>query len=269
MDPELYQNDRYNAILTMLNRLKKIRVQDFTHRLGVSEVTIRKDLSFLEERGKLIRVHGAAVLAEDQGRLRTIAIRQSEHEAEKRSIARKARELLRPGETVFIDAGSTCAALAREIRDMELRVITNSLDAILELVDSTGISLFCTGGSFRPDACSFIGPGALETIRGFQIATCFMGTTGFSADGVFSSQNVIESQLKSEVIRSSKRAVLLVDHSKYGSTAFSVFARAEDIDVLITDEGLADSSAVEALGMEVVIAPVEPVHESKEYKERR
>ena len=256
MDAELYQNDRYNAILTMLNRLKKVSVQDFTHKLGVSEVTIRKDLSFLEERGKLIRIHGAAVLAEDQGRLRTMAVRQSEHEAEKRAIARKARELLRSGETVFIDAGSTCAALAREIKDMELRVVTNSLDAILELVDATGISLFSTGGSFRPDACSFIGPGALETIRGFQIETCFLGTTGFSADGVFSAQNVIESQLKSEVVRSSSRVVLLVDHSKYRSTAFSVFARARDIDVLITDEGLTDPSAVAALGMELLIAPV-------------
>lgn len=258
MEQEIYQNERYEAILTILNRLKKVSVQDLTHRFGVSEVTIRKDLSFLEERGKLIRIHGGAMLAEDEGRLRTIAIRQAEHAAEKLAIARKARELIRPGETVFIDAGSTCAALARVIRDMELRVVTNSLDAILELVDSAGISLFSTGGSFRPEAYSFIGPGALETIRGIQIEICFMGTTGFSRDGVFSSQNVIESQLKSAVIQASRRAVMLVDHSKYGSTAFSVFARAEDIDVLVTDSAMTDAEAVAALDMELVIAAVEP-----------
>jgi len=242
----------------MINRLKKVSVQDLTQRFGVSEVTIRKDLSFLEERGKLIRIHGGAMLAEDEGRLRTIAIRQAENTAEKLAIARKARELIRPGETVFIDAGSTCAALARVISDMELRVVTNSLDAILELVDSPGISLFSTGGSFRQEACSFIGPGALETIRSIQIDTCFMGTTGFSRDGIFSSQNVIESQLKSAVIQASRRAVMLADHSKYGSTAFSVFARAEDIDVLVTDSAMIDGKAVAALGMELVIAPVEP-----------
>ena len=264
MELEIYQNARYEAILTILNRLKKVSVQDLTQRFGVSEVTIRKDLSFLEEQGKLIRIHGGATLAEDEGRLRTIAIRQEEHAAEKLAIARKARELIRPGETIFIDAGSTCAAFARVIRDMELRVVTNSLDAILELVDSAGIALFSTGGSFRPEACSFIGPGALETIRGIQIDTCFMGTTGFSRDGVFSSQNVIESQLKSAVIQASRRAVMLVDHSKYGTTAFSVFARAEDIDVLVMDSAIVDGEAVAALGLELVIAAVEPSPEMNE-----
>jgi len=258
MDQEICQNERYEAILKILDRLKKVSVQDLTQRFGVSEVTIRKDLSFLEERGKLVRMHGGAMLAEDEGRLRTIAVRQVEHTAEKTAIARKARELIRSGETVFIDAGSTCAALARTIRGMELRVVTNSLDAILELVDSPGISLFSTGGSFRPEACSFIGPGALETIRSVQIDTCFMGTTGFSRDGVFSSQNVIESQLKSSVIRASRRAVMLVDHSKYGSTAFSVFARAEDIDVLVTDSAFAEREKVAALGIELVVADAEP-----------
>lgn len=257
MEQEIYQNERYEAILTIINRLKKVSVQDLTQRFGVSEVTIRKDLNFLEERGKLIRIHGGAMLAEDEGRLRTIAIRHGEHAAEKLAIARKARELIRSGETIFIDAGSTCAVLARVIRDMDLRVVSNSLDAILELVDSPGISLFSTGGNFRPEAASFIGPAALETIRGIQIETCFMGTTGFSRDGVFSSQNVIESQVKSAVIQASRRAVMLADHSKYGSTAFSVFARAEDIDVLITDSAI-DAEAVEALGMELVIAPLEP-----------
>jgi DeoR family transcriptional regulator of aga operon len=264
MDQEILQNERYEAILTILNRLKKVSVQELTQRLGVSEVTVRKDLSFLEDRGKLVRVRGGAVLAEDQGHLRTIALRQAEHTAEKRSIARKARELIRPGETIFIDAGSTCAALAREIWDMELRVVTNSLDAILELIDSAGISLFSTGGSFRPEARSFIGPGALETIRAIQIETCFMGTTGFSQDGVFSSQNAIESQLKSTVIQASRRVVMLADHSKYGTTAFSVFARAGDIDVLVMDSGAADRKAIAALGMELLIAPAEPSLQTKQ-----
>ena len=84
-----------------------------------------------------------------------------------------------------------------------------------------------------------------------------MGATGFSADGAFSSQNAIESQLKNAVIRASRRVVMLVDHSKYGIGAFSVFARAEDVDVLITDSGTTDEEAMAALGMEVLIAPVE------------
>ena len=81
-----------------------------------------------------------------------------------------------------------------------------------------------------------------------------MGTTGFSGDGIFSAQNAIESQLKSAVIQASRRVVMLVDHSKYGTSAFSVFARAEDIDILITDSSITDREAVTALGIELLVA---------------
>jgi DeoR/GlpR family transcriptional regulator of sugar metabolism len=239
----------------MLSRLQRIDVQDLTEKLGVSEVTIRKDLSFLEERGKLVRVRGGARLAEDGQRLRTIDTRLGEQRAEKQAIAARALALVREGENIFIDSGSTCACLAGLLHDRELRVMTNSLDVLNELAAAPGISLLSTGGSFRPEARSFIGPTALANLKNFQIDTCFMGTTGFTAEGVFSSQNTLESQLKSAVIQASGRRVMLVDHSKFGKSAFSVFARARDIDVLITDAGFPGLEALRPLGMELLSAP--------------
>jgi DeoR/GlpR family transcriptional regulator of sugar metabolism len=124
-----------------------------------------------------------------------------------------------------------------------------------ELAAAPGISLLSTGGSFRPEARSFIGPTVLANLKNFQIDTCFLGTTGFTAEGVFSSQNTLESQLKSTVIRASGRRIILADHYKFGKSAFSVFARARDIDVLITDAGFSGLESLRHLGIELLSAP--------------
>jgi DeoR/GlpR family transcriptional regulator of sugar metabolism len=246
--------ERHTEILRILQRLKSVSVQTLTERLGVSEVTIRKDLTLLEEQGRLSRTHGGAVLSEDTERLRPIPVRRRENEGLKRAIARRARELVREDDTIYLDAGSTCAALAREIRGMSLRVVTNSVDAVLELSDAPHVSLVSLGGSLRSEAGSFIGPLSLQALRNFQIETCFLGATGISAEGRFSSQNLMEAQLKALAIERSRRCVVLADHTKYSVSAFSVFATADRVDVLVTDAGFEQSQALEALGIEVLRA---------------
>lgn len=246
--------ERHTEILRILQRLKSVSVQTLTERLDVSEVTIRKDLSLLEEQGRLSRTHGGAVLSEDTERLRPIPVRRRENTRLKQAIGARARELVREDDTIYLDAGSTCAALAHEIRRMSLRVLTNSIDVVLELADAPQIALVAVGGTFRAEAGSFIGPLAVRGLRGFQIGTCFLGTTGISADGRFSSQNLIEAQLKSTAIECSRRCVVLADHTKYGVSAFSVFATADTVDVLVSDAGFEHARELEALGIEVLKA---------------
>jgi len=247
-------NERHSEILRILQRLKSVSVQTLTERLGVSEVTIRKDLSLLEEQGRLSRTHGGAVLSEDTERLRPMPVRRRENTRLKEAIALRARELVREDDTIYLDAGSTCAAFARQISRMNLRVVTNSIDVVLELADAPQISLVSLGGSFRAEAGSFIGPLAVQALRNFQIETCFLGATGISGDGRFSSQNLIEAQLKGAAIECSRRCVVLADHTKFGVSAFSVFAVAENVDVLVTDSGFAHAQTLEALGIEVLRA---------------
>ncbi len=249
-------NERLDEILKILNKRKKITVQELTDRLNVSEVTIRKDLSFLEERGQIQRIHGGAILAQDKESLRHISIRLDEHVEEKTAIARKAAEMVHEGDTIFIDSGSTCYYLAREIKNMSIRILTNSLDVMIELSESPSVSLLSTGGSFRVDARSFIGPIALETISNFQIEVAFLGTTGFSEEGIFSAQNTLEAQIKKAVIKSSRHRIMLVDHYKYRTVAFSIFARPEDIDILVTDSDFPERENLAKLGIETVFADV-------------
>ncbi len=248
------QPTRHDEIINIINRRRQVSVQELTERLGVSEVTIRKDLSFLEEQGYLMRTHGGARLAEDLGRLQSITTRREAHTAEKRLIAQAAVTLINEGDTVLIDAGSTCAALAHAIRDMNLRVITNSLDVMVELADSHSISLHSVGGSYRLDAGSFIGPAAEESLQQYRIDTCFIGTPAFTSDGVFSSQNTIESHFKRQALKISNRRVILSDHTKYNKTTFSVFSRTADIDILVVDHTFNGIEKLRELGIEVLVS---------------
>ena len=248
--------DRQYQILAILSKMKKIAVRELSKRLTVSDVTIRRDLIHLEERGKLVRVHGGAVLSEDFNRLKTISYRSGEHIAEKKALANRAKELIHDGDTVFLDAGTTCIQLAKSIRDMNLRVVTHSLDIINELGNASGITLISIGGTYREEAHCFIGPVALDTLKSFQIETCFLVPSGFSEKGVFSSQNILESQIKREAIDSSLRSIILVDHFKYGSSAFSIFARAEDVDIIIIDEDVYEADKLDTIGPEIIIAPL-------------
>ena len=250
----MLSNPRYSEIMKILYKLKNVSVQTLTERLNVSEVTIRKDLSTLASHGKIIRTHGGAYLAEDMQRHNPINIRYNEQNAEKIAIAKKAKGLIKEDDTIYLDAGSTCHLLAEEIKDMNLRVVTDSLDVMNELSKSQYISLFSIGGSFRPDAGSFIGPISEKVIRNFQFKTCFIGASGISSDGNFSSQNTIEAQLKLAVIQSSQRKVILADSSKIGVMAFSIFARPEDIDILIVDDKVTNLEKFKSLDIEIIIA---------------
>jgi DeoR/GlpR family transcriptional regulator of sugar metabolism len=244
--------DRHEDILRILELRERVSVTDLTDRLGVSEVTVRKDLALLEEHGYLARTRGGARLAQDRSRLQPVDRRFAERAGVKDAIGAYAAGFVREGETVFIDSGSTCLALARAVRRMDLRVVTNSLDVLDELDDAESIVLHATGGSFRREARSFIGPVAVDAVRRFHLDRVFLGTSGLTTDGVFSSQNTIESEVKRAAIGQAARTLVLTDASKIGQTAFSIFARPQQVHMVITNESEATTRLREASPFEVL-----------------
>ncbi len=245
---------RHEEILKIITRLRSISVQDLTYRLKVSEVTIRKDLNTLEEMGFILRSHGKASLAEDSRTLRTLSSRKTINTDEKKRIAQRAASLIKEGDTIYIDTGSTCRYLAESIGNISIRVITNSLDVMNVLSEEPGVSLVSLGGNYRKEAGSFLGPLPIETLKNFQIETCFIGATGILPRGIFSSQNILESQLKQQVLEVSERRIVISDSTKFGRSAFSVFARSSDIDILITDTGFKESENMAKQGLEIILA---------------
>jgi DeoR/GlpR family transcriptional regulator of sugar metabolism len=252
------RNARHDDILQILQARKRISVSDLTSRLNVSDVTIRKDLALLEDMGLLTRTRGGAVLAEDRERRQALVARRRRNIEAKTAIAASAAALVGEGETVYIDSGSTCALLSERLYDRTLRVVTNSIDAINTLLDTPSVALFSVGGSYRKEAGSFIGPQAVATLSGMHIDIAFIGASGFSTEGVFSSQNTIESELKRQVISRANRAVVLADKSKFGRTAFSVFASVANVDLVITDAEPGELPALDALEVEVLYASTKP-----------
>ena len=244
--------ERRQEIVSIVTIRTSVRVGELAERLGVSDVTIRKDLSALEEMGLVVRTHGGVVLAEKSDEYTVLRARRSRNESIKHALARAALRLISHGETVFIDSGSTCAQLAPLVVDMDLRVVTNSLDVMVALANIPGIVLHSTGGNYRQGGGSFIGPFAEEMIRRMNFDHAFIGTTGLSWDGRFSSQNIIEAQTKRAVISAARSSVVLCDAGKIWHDAFSVFATAEDIDILITNLDDAGTKRLEATGLHVV-----------------
>ncbi|MBI9099509.1 MAG: DeoR/GlpR transcriptional regulator [Spirochaetaceae bacterium] len=246
------RNPRQDKILSLLQNFRQISVVDLTERLGVSQVTIRKDLTTLEEQGLILRSHGGARLAQAMNQVSTVSTRKEEFYDQKDRITSKAIELIQEGDSVCIDASSTNLLLAEKISSFPLRVITNSLEIMRTLSSSRDLTLTAVGGNFREEAGSFIGPIAENAVRQLQFDIAFIGATGISREGDFLTHNTIEGQLKKAMLKAARRRIILADSSKYEARSFSKFANPELIDVLITDRGFRAIELFRNLGIEVI-----------------
>ncbi len=237
VDQALSPERRREQILTYLTSHERTSVVDLSQVLGVSEVTVRKDLDLLEEQGLLTRVRGGAVVS-GRGRLeRYFATREQEHLEEKRRIAQAAASLIQSGQQVFLDASTTALQVARLIKDRDdLIVVTNGLYTALELNFCTGITTIVVGGTMRHRSSSLVGSFNHNALQRLRVDLGFFSARGVSArDGLMES-DMEEAQLKQQMVSGSSVVVGIVDSSKFGTTAFNVFAIPQEIDRVITDE---------------------------------
>jgi DeoR/GlpR family transcriptional regulator of sugar metabolism len=228
---------RREQILTYLSNHERTSVADLSQVLGVSEVTVRKDLDLLEEQGLLTRVRGGAVVS-GRGRLeRYFATREQEHLEEKRRIAQVAAALIQSGQQVFLDASTTALQVARLIKDREdIIVVTNGLYTALELNFCAGITTIVVGGTMRHRSSSLVGSFSHSALQRLRFDVGFFSARGVNArDGLMES-DMEEAQLKQLMVGGSSVVIGIADASKFGAPAFNVFAMPEEIDRIITDE---------------------------------
>lgn len=238
---------RREQILAYLNVRERTSVGELSQLLGVSEVTVRKDLDQLEAQGLLTRVHGGAIVS-GRGRLELyFATREQERLEEKRRIALAAAALIQPGQRIFLDASTTALQIARLLKDREqLTVVTNGLYTALELNFCVDITTIVVGGTMRHRSSSLIGSLDDTILQRLRFDVGFFGARGVTAEDGLMESDLDEALLKQRMVRASALVVGIVDASKFGAMSFSAFALPHEIDRIISDDS-APASVVDAL----------------------
>ncbi|MER7331383.1 MULTISPECIES: DeoR/GlpR family DNA-binding transcription regulator [unclassified Micromonospora] len=230
---------RQAAILDRVRATGGVRVTDLAVEFGVSDMTIRRDLEALHERGLLAKVHGGATVAgsTDEPGFRAKSVRQL---AEKAAIAGRAAELVRPGAAIALSAGTTTAELARRLVDVPgLTVVTNSLP-VAEILHAGGRpdqTVVLTGG-VRTPSDALVGPLAVGAIRSLHLDLLFLGVHGISERAGFTTPNLMEAETDRALVAAADRLVVLADHTKWGTVGISSIVALSAAHVLVTDDRL-------------------------------
>ncbi len=245
---------RRDQILGYLSARDRASVGELSQMLGVSEVTVRKDLDALEGQGLLLRVHGGA-MASGRGRLEQhFATREQERREEKRRIAQAAAALVRSGQHIFLDGSTTALHVARLLKDREeLTVVTNGLYTALELNFSPGVTTIVVGGTMRHRSSSLVGGLSADLLQRLRVEIGFFGARALTARDGLMEANLEEAQLKQRMVQASAVVVGIVDASKFGSSAFSVFALPREIDRVITDDTAPAALVEELRAQEIMV----------------
>ncbi len=237
------QRARLTAIMKELRQSRAVSVEPLSEQMGVSLVTIRRDLDQLERDGLLHRTHGGAILIEPlfyepfkndlsfQAQLEKFA-------DEKRRIGRAAAALIEKGETIALTAGTTTMEVIRSLPlNQNITVVTNTVNVAMELSKRKDLDIFVTGGHLRGDWFSLVGPTAIHSLQRMLIHTVFIGADGIDAVWGASCLSSDESDVNSAMVRLARRRVAVVDHSKIGIVAGWRICQTQDLHVLITDSG--------------------------------
>lgn len=247
---------RRQRLGALVDARRAVRLEELSAALGVSQATVRRDLNALAADGRLRRVHGGAVALDQRLDEPHFDVKAAVAADEKARIATRAVELLSPGDTVYLDSGSTVLAVARLLHGWSrLTVVTNSLPVANELV-GRGPRLIVVGGELRATSRALVGPLTRLVLETIHVDRALMGTFAFSLEDGLSTTDPSEAYTKGLVLARAGEVILLADSTKAGTRSFVQAGRLEDIDILVTDAGL-DERAARALtrrGVRVVTA---------------
>ena len=259
-EARLLPAERQQRIRDLVNTQGTLRIADLAERLGVSEMTIRRDFEALATAGHLERTFGGAVAAEQTAFESSYKVRLHACAAEKEALARYAATLLQDGDTVALDASTSCLALARELTRRQLTIVTNGLDSAQEL-RAGSTKVIVTGGYLRQVAGSFVGPLALRALQDLRVDHAFISAKGvlpgeLMAGGLMDS-DIDEVEVKRAMLTCAAHTTALVDSSKFGHRALARVAGLDALDLIVTDSGISEAYRTELENGETAFHVVE------------
>jgi DeoR family transcriptional regulator, fructose operon transcriptional repressor len=226
--------ERQQLILSLLKKKGVIKLQELIEETNASESTIRRDLIQLEEEKKLKRVHGGASLLQGKRNEPSLSEKTSKNLQDKISIAKAAVSVIRDGDSIYLDAGTTTQQMISYLNQERLTVVTNGITLVEPLLEK-GISTYLLGGMVKGSTRAIIGRSALETLRTYRFDKCFIGTNGVDLDYGYTTPDPEEALVKQTAIKLSQERYVLADHSKIGEVSFSKIADMEEA-ALITNK---------------------------------
>jgi DeoR family transcriptional regulator, aga operon transcriptional repressor len=232
----MLSEERRREILELLQTEGRVLVRDLSKRFRTSLITIRKDLEFLHHQGHLERTHGGALpLRTGALRDRTLQEKERLHRQEKLRIAAAAVRMIRPGQVVILDSGTTTTAIARACRQFRsLTVITNATNIAQELA-GTSVEVLLTGGTLRKNSFSLVGPLAEESLRRLSADLLFLAVDGFDVRYGLTTPNLLEARVNRAMAEASRRTIVVCDSSKFGRRSLSLIMPVSAVHETITD----------------------------------
>jgi len=241
---EMLIEERRQYIVGLAQKHGRVLVEELSESLGISRITIRKDLDHLQGQGLLLRTHGGALLP-GNGALSDPSLQEKEgrHSQEKQRIADAAANLIQEGQCILIDSGTTTTAIAKALRRFShLTVITNAVNIAGEL-SGTNFEVLLTGGSLRKNSFSLVGPLAEDMLHEMHADILFLGVDGFDLEVGLTTPNVMESRVNRAMVKASSLVVAVCDSTKFNRRSLSKIVDATAIHHVITDSNLASETA--------------------------
>jgi len=226
--------ERRQIILEKLQSEKKVIVSQLSDLFCVSDETIRRDLDHLCKAGLAIKSYGGAILNENGNDL-PFSIRKTQNAEQKRKIAELVSSLINNNESIMLDASTTAVFVAKALKEKSgLKVITNSIEVMIELSDKPDWTIIATGGHLMGDYLAFAGQRAVSEIASFYVDKLVFSCKGLTRDGIFESNDDF-CQVKRAMLKAAKTKILAVDFSKFDRAAFSKITDICDVDMVVTD----------------------------------
>jgi DeoR family transcriptional regulator of aga operon len=249
--------NRRDEIVRLITNTRKVTVDELTKLFNVSSVTIRNDLSYLDEKGILHKSYGGALIRDNVVLDESIFEKEKIHSAEKNRIGIAAAKMINDGDSIIIDSGTTTSAIVKHIKNRKnLTVLTNAINIASELAGVADIEVVLTGGKLRKKSFSLVGPQAESMLQEFYVDKVFLGVDGFDFKFGLTTPNYLEAQLNRLMVKVSKQVIAVADSSKFDRKSLCLITKPYSIDVVITDKNITSDNVanLKEIGIELIIA---------------
>lgn len=249
--------ERQRRIEEYLARVEFASLDELARHVGASVSTVRRDLTALQALGAVRRTHGGGRIVNPRSDEFVFSQRDTHELAEKEAIGRACAELIRPNQSLIMDAGTTVFHVARHLESKTPQIVTNSLPVAQLFMSSNQVEVMLSGGVLYPRMGVLVGPLAVKTFSDLHVDVAIMGAGGLTLEGITNSHALLI-EIQHAMIRAAQRVIFCLDHTKLGRRSMSFLCALEVIDTVVTDAAApADMiEAIRAQGVEVILAPV-------------